>query len=253
MSRRGLWVLALCVSGAASGAEAPGDRDALADLEAQADYAFYTTDAARAARIVADAAGLASAAPTAARYQYAHAAFRWLQLASAGHDSDGVERAGRACQGTLEPIVEADPRAAEARALLAACAGYVALGGGLRGRALALRIDAWLEAAAAVAPANPRVRLTRGMLLWFRAAPPPDRVARARIDFEAAATTLEAPHPSVDGEPGWGAADAWLFAGHAAQAAGDAAAARSAYERALLSAPEFAAARRALDALTARR
>jgi hypothetical protein len=253
----GLGALLLACTSACAGANAApeSDRAALADLESQADYAFYTGDAGRAARIVADHEALAGATAPEARYQYAHAAFRWLQLAAIAHDEAGTQRAGRACLSTLEPVAEADPRAVEARALLSACAGYLALGGGLRGRTLAMRIEGWMSSAVALAPSNPRVRLTRGLLLWFQAAAAGDRIARARVDFEAAARALEAAGESeVDaGGPTWGGADAWLFVGHAAAAAGDTLAARTAYEKALFAVPEFGAARRALDALATRR
>lgn len=243
-------MLAWCAGAAA---EPVADRAALADLEAQADYAFYTADAGRAARILADHESLASASAPGARYQYAHAAFRSLQLAALAHDEPGVQRAGHACLAALEPLAEADPRDVEARALLSACAGYLALGGGLRGRTLALRIEGWMASAVAVAPQNPRVRLTRGLLLWFQAAAAPDRTARARADFEAAAQGLDSAQAGEGVGPGWGGADAWLFLGHAALAAGDRLAARTAYEKALFAVPEFVAARRALDTLATRR
>jgi hypothetical protein len=243
--------LGLGLAAGAAAAPAPGGEE-LADLESQADYAFYTGDARLAARVLAGAATRAAGDDGRARYQYAHAAFRRLQLAVHDRERPAAESAGQACEKALSGLPERDPLAAEAYALRAACAGYLALDGGLRGRLLAARIDGWLEAGAALDARNPRLRLARGLALWYRSEPPPDRVARARADFDAAAALLDLPRATSPGDPAWGAADAWLFAGHAAAATGDVAAARSAYERALLAAPEFAAARRALDGLLQR-
>ena len=54
---------------------------------------------------------------------------------------------------------------------------------------------------------------------------------------------------TVPGQPSWGEAEAWLFVGRALEEGGDLLGARNAYEKALLIAPEFAAARRRVAAL----
>ncbi len=238
-------VASLLAAGAAAAPAQPGGEE-LADLEAQSDYAFYTHDARLAARVLEDAAADAASAERRVRLQYAHAALRRVQLASLDGEHGTVVRVGEACLESLRSDVLGGADA-EALALSIACGGYLSLEGGLRGHALGPRIDAWIVAAAPLVAGHPRLRLSRALALWYRTEAVADRVARCRADFESAAAALDGAHAGAAGEPSWGAADAWLYAGRAAAAAGDAVGARTAYEHALLVAPEFRAARRALD------
>lgn len=248
--RRAVAVLLLTGFGLAAQAQ-PRTPEELADLETTADYAFYSEDAHLLARLVEGAAALASSDLPQERYQYAHAAFRQLQRAVLEHDRALAERAGAACEHSLEGLLQQTPRDAEAIALRATCSAYLALAGGLRARTLALRVGTWLEEAATLAPHNPRVLLARGLARWYRRdAGRADRAA-ARADFEAATRAFDIPGAGVPGAPSWGAAEAWLYAGRAAVAGGEPLLARSDYEKALLIAPDFAAARRALAALAA--
>ncbi len=242
-------LLAPWLCAAASGGErTPAE---LTDLETTADYAFYSEDVHLLARLVDGAATLADSDSMLAQYQYAHAAFRQLQRAVLGHDGKTAGRAGELCVRALDRLLERAPRDAEASALRAACNAYLALGGGMRGQLLALRVSEDLQMASTQAPRNPRVLLTRGLARWYRRdATAVDRAA-ARADFEAAARLFELPTTSNGGEPTWGAAEAWLYAGLAAAADGELLAARNCYEKSLLVAPDFAAARRALTALAA--
>ena len=244
-------LLALLAAAVAAAAPAGPGGDELADLEAQADYAFYTHDARLAAHVLEGAAGYARSGDRRVRLQYGHAALRRLQLASLDGEHAVVARVGEACLDALKADVQggSDP---EALALSIACGGYLSLEGGLRGHALGARIDAWLVAAAPLAAAHPRLRLSRALALWYRTEVVADRVARCRADFEAAATLLDSAQAGAPGDPTWGAADAWLYAGRAAVLAGDPVAARTAFEHALLVAPDFGAARRALDGFVAR-
>ncbi|MBS0396914.1 MAG: hypothetical protein JSR54_20000, partial [Proteobacteria bacterium] len=77
----------------------------------------------------------------------------------------------------------------------------------------------------------------------------PAERAALRAPLAVAAESFGALSAGEPGEPSWGEAEAWLFVGRALELAGDALAARNAYERALLVAPEFAAARRCLATL----
>jgi hypothetical protein len=225
--------------------------DELADLETTADYAFYSEDAHLLARLVQDASALAASDSTLERYQYAHAAFRQLQRAVFDRDGKLADRAGNGCVRALDGLLERSPHHAEAMALRATCSAYLALAGGLRAQALALRVGADLEEASTLAPRNPRVLLARGLARWYRHdAGIADRAA-ARADFEASANLFDTLRVTPPGEPSWGGAEAWFYVGHAAAAAGDLLVARSAFEKALLIAPDFAAARRALHALAA--
>ena len=241
-------LLALVWCGASLGSAARTAEE-LADLENSVEYAFYTEDARMLSRLLEGAAALAASADPQQRYQLAHAAFRRLQLAVRGHDAPAAAAAGELCFEALEGVPDADARAAEAYVLKAACAAYLARNGGLRALAQSRRIDGWLARALELAPDNPRVRLTRALVYWYRGTPRAEQRSLARRDFEAATAGFDAPGTAVAGAPSWGAADAWLFVGRGCAYDGDLIGARSAYEKALLIAPDFVAARRALAGL----
>ena len=255
--RAGVAVGALLLLGLAADAgaapRAAARPEDLADFDARTEYAFFTEDARALERLLSGAQDYAASAVPRERYQYAHAAFRALQLASLKHLANDAQRDARACLAALDSSADLESRDVEDLALEAACAGYVALQGGLKGLAAGHRAEARLEAARTLAPGNPRVLLTAGLARWFRAGAGTEDRAAARAAFEAAAHAFDTVTLAAPGDPSWGAAEAWLFAGHADEEAGDLIGARSAYERALLIAPEFAAARRGLARLAARR
>ena len=224
----------------------------LADFETKAEYAFFTEDANALRGLLAQGAALADAAQPLALYRYAHAEFRLQQLARAGGRAREAAQAGTACADTLDRALALQPNFAEALALDAACNGYLAASGGLRGRLAARRAESRLAAARALAAANGRVLLVAGLLQWF--GPPADGArAGARKAFERATAAFDTVAATPPGEPTWGAAEAWLFLGRALEDDGALLGARNAYEKSLLIAPQFAAARRRLAALAARR
>ena len=219
------------------------------DVDAKAEYGFFTGDARALASLVTANAALAASAQPLERYQYAHAEFRRLQVAYHLQKSRDVEAAGNACLDTLEKVNEADPHFAEGLALEAACAGYLGALGGLRGVSAQHRSESRLAAARELAPRNPRVLLVEGLSRWFRPGAGPVDRAEARKAFEAAARAFETLTATAPGQPSWGEAEAWLFIGRALEDGRDMLGARNAYEKSLLIAPEFAAARRRLAAL----
>ena len=224
----------------------------LGDFEARAEYAFFTEDAHALRALIRSGHALAVSGEARALYYYAFAQFRALQLATFGHQSREAETAGAACVETLERALEKEPRSTEALALEAACLGYVGAAGGLKAMTARPRSAARLEAAQALAPANPRVLLVAALLGYLPADAPQDRRGAAEALFERAAGLYEKVIASEPGEPTWGAAEAWLFVGRTREQHGELLAARNAYEKALLSAPDFARARRRLAALTSR-
>ena len=221
----------------------------LADVDAKAEYGFFTADARSLATLVAASAAFASSAQALERYQYAHAQFRLLQVAYRLRRTREVEAAAGACLETLDKVNESDPRFAEGLALEAACAGYLGALGGLRGVSAQHRSESRLAAARELAPRNPRVLLVDGMARWYRSGAAPADHAEARKSFEAAARAFETVVATTPGQPSWGEAEAWLFVGRALEEGGDLLGARNAYEKSLLIAPEFAAARRRVAAL----
>jgi cytochrome c-type biogenesis protein CcmH/NrfG len=225
----------------------------LADVAAKADYAFFTEDRRALDQLVAGLGSFGESSDPLELYAYALAEFRRLQLAARVHDDRAADAAGSACLATLDKRASAAPRDAEGLALEAACAGYLAELGGLKHLMAGHKRDASLAAARAAAPANPRVLLTHALLAWFGSDASATARAEARTALIRAASAFDAVAAAAPGEPTWGGAEAWLFVGRALQRDGDLVGARSAYERALLIAPDFAAARRRLGSLASRR
>jgi hypothetical protein len=253
-------VLSACAALAATAALRPAAAaapDELSDLEAKAQYAFYTGDLNAARSLARANRMLAESDVPLELYHYAHAQFRVLQLAARRADKPArreAEAAGEACVATLARALDRDPRFAEALALQSACYGYLASLGLLDALTAAPRIGGRAEAAAQLNPKNPRVLLAQAFALYYRplvlgGAKP----AAAAPLFRRAAQAFDTLVATRPGEPTWGEAEAWLYVGRTAEEAGDVLAARNAYERALLVAPEFASARIRLGALAAPR
>jgi len=247
-----LWRLLPVLIGLAGDAAAMTPTE-LADFDVKVDYAYFTEDARALTRLMAAGQPLAGSARPLERYQYAHAALRTLQVALRQHRTKDAEAAATTCVNTLENVDDDDPRFVEGHILEGTCAGYLSAYGGLRGLAASRRSESRLVAAHAVAPANPRLLLAMGLARWYRPdATDADRHA-AHDAFERAAAAFDAvagePGP---GEPSWGGAEAWLFVGIDLEESGNFIGARNAYEKSLLNAPEFSAARRRLAALAGR-
>jgi tetratricopeptide (TPR) repeat protein len=257
--QRGPWRRRACAAllagalglGAGAGASAASPAQ-LADADAKAEFAYLTEDRKALERLRAELRPYRDSEQPAELYAYAHAEFRTLQLAFAAHAARAAEDAAAACLAALERRASRLSQDPEGLALSAGCAGYLAELGALKHLTAGRRRDASLEAARAQAPANPRVLLVYAITEWFRATTPAQRLA-ARPGFERAAQAFDTIVVSAPGEPTWGGAEAWLFVGRALEEQGDLVGARSAYERALLVAPDFAAARRRLARLSGRR
>ena len=246
-------LLVILIDGAAVSRAAAMTPTELADFDVKADYAFYTEDGRALERLVAGGQGLAAAARPIERYQYAHAQLRVLQVALRQHRPKDAEAAANVCIEVLERANDDDAGFAEGHILEGTCAGYLSAVGGLRGLAAARRSESRLAAAKAVAPANPRLLLATALTRWYRseAADAERRIAREAFEHAAAAFDAVVGEPTP-GDPSWGAAEAWLFVGIDLEESDDYIGARNAYEKSLLIAPEFAAARRRLAALAAR-
>jgi tetratricopeptide (TPR) repeat protein len=225
-------------------------REELSDLEAKAQYAFFTGDMNALRGLAKSSRTLAESEQPLVLYHYAHVQFRLLQVASLSRAKKEADAAGEACVAALDRAVDKDPRFAEGLALQSNCYGYLASLGPLNAMTAGPRAASRAEAAAKLNPRNPRVLLSEAASLYLRpAAFGGDRAAAAPLFRRAAEAfdTLDAPRP---GEPTWGAAEAWLFVGRTYEDAGDVLAARDAYEKALLIAPEFARARERRAGLT---
>lgn len=225
----------------------------LSDLEAKAQYAYFTADLIGLRTLARNVRTLGESADPLELYQYAHAHFRWLQVAVLQKQKRDAETAGEACVDALERATAANPRFAEAFALQASCYAYLASASALKAITAGPRAGGRIDAALAIDPKNPRVLLAQATLYYFRPSTFGGDKAKAGPLFERAAAAFDEVTATPDGEPAWGAAEAWLLAGRVREERGDRLGARSAYEKALIVAPEFAAARQRLGALAGRR
>lgn len=218
-----------------------------AAVGAQARAAYLSGNAAEIARLAAATAAWDKSTNPNELYARAFVQFRALQLAVAAKNESLAQKSGASCVAALDAAVKRDPRFAEAYALQSACYGYLANLGGLGAIRNGSRSGKSIEAALLLDVKSPRITLIDALGLYFR----PKFVggdpvkACARFKDAAAAFDAGAGQGGPAGIP-WGHAEAHFWVGRCAEQAGDAAAARRSYERALQLAPEFAAARRRL-------
>ena len=138
-------------------------------------------------------------------------------------------------QQTLEVLVEAQPKDAEAHALLASVLGFRIGSSMFRGMRLGPRSSSLFDKALALQPDNPRVALLRGVRALYTPSMfgGGDDVAAAELDrahmlFEKG---------SMSTWPNWGRVDVFAWRGQLAAKRGDHAGARALYERALVEVP----------------
>lgn len=247
MSRaRGLATLMACC-GAAVSASASETR--WLDLEGRIQYAYYTEDTRALAGLAASLDGRRGDDPF-HDYYAALAHYRLAQL-SAGSDRNAAAAAAERCAETLEHAVRQRVEFAEALALQSACLAELSRLRPVRAALASAKSSAQATKALRLAPANPRVLLLTAMSGYDRARSSPDGLQRAVGQLRSAVAAFERERLSAGPIPGWGEADAHVSLARAYIDQGDALAARSAIERALLVAPEHASARRMLTRITA--
>ena len=100
-----------------------------------------------------------------------------------------------------------------------------------------------LDKALKLAPKNPRVVLIDALNDYERPRALGGDRQQACTKFERAAQLFDASPQAKAEPPSWGAADAYLYVGRCLNDSGDVLGARNALERALIIAPDFAAAR----------
>jgi hypothetical protein len=255
-TRRGLAAVTVALGlGAAvlPAAAHAADAELIGDTAAKAEFDYFTEDRRALERLATESKALRDSSDPVELYAYAHVQFRRLQLAAAAHAGREADDAGSACLAALDKRTAAASRDVEALALGAACAGYLAELGGLKRLTAGHRRDSNLEAARAIAPANPRLLLTAAIFDWFHGASAPAARADVRAQLTRVAGLFDQVVDSAPGAPSWGGAEAWLFVGRALEQDANLLGARNAYERSLLIAPDFAAAKRRLAHLSARR
>jgi hypothetical protein len=217
------------------------------DIGARAQIAYLKGDAADIGRLVASTAAWDKSAVPVELYTRAFVQFRQLQFALAAKDDDLAERSGESCVQALTVATRKDPRFAEGFALQSVCYGYMANLGGFGAIKNGSRSGNSIESALMLDLKNPRVILVEGFGLYFR----PKFVGGDKVKgcerFKEAAAAFDtgAGRTTATGIP-WGHAEAHYWLGRCAVEAGDAAASRRSFERALAIAPEFSAARKRL-------
>ncbi|HZF26615.1 MAG TPA: hypothetical protein VEZ88_10175 [Steroidobacteraceae bacterium] len=215
-----------------------------ADLEGRIEYAYFTADANALRNLVStmqNSLAKGDSSPL-AHYERGLAQYRLGQVLATAADS-GAAAAFANCSDALGKSIDADKQFAEAYALQSAC--YTS-------RA---QINAWkgvvdlplggsrLDKALKLAPSNPRVALIDALNDYDRPRAFGGDRTQACTKFAHAAKLFEAVANDASRTPGWGAADTYLHVGRCLRESGDVLGARNALERALIIAPDFAAAR----------
>jgi tetratricopeptide (TPR) repeat protein len=223
----------------------------LDDLESRIEYAWFTEDANSLRNLIqsTESVLLKGGDSTLARYELGFAHYR-LGLMLLQKSDAGAGNAMANCVDELDRSLKTDEQFAEGYALQAAC--YAALAGirpwkaMLHGPQSASRIEKALK----LAPGNPRVALLDGVADHEKPKAFGGDPARAQTKFRRSVQLFENNGAMESGGPRWGGADAYLYVGRGLREAGDTLGARNALERALIIAPDFAAARRELRRLT---
>ena len=244
-ARVGLALLTLLAAGVAA-----QELD-LRDIEGRIEYAWFTEDANSLRNLIRTAEGALPKSGDSAftRYQLGLAHYRLGLLLTEKKDG-GAAAAFSGCVAELDEAVEVNEGFADAYALQSAC--YVGLARVQAWRAVVYgpQGDSRLDKARQLAPRNPRVVLLDGLADRQKPKALGGDQVRAQTKIKRAVELFEAPNEAAEGEPGWGAAEAYLYLGRGLMQAGDTLGARNALEQALIIAPEFAAARRELQRLT---
>jgi hypothetical protein len=230
---------------------AAADRD-WRDVESRIQYAWYTEDARDLGTEANRVEGLPASDPLQAddlALIHLHEAQLALARASGGGgggDITTVGQAAAACIHSADEGLEAQPTDAQLLAVQSVCMD-------LRGRArsvdvpfAATRSHAQMQRALTLAPKDPRVRLLAAQLAYSGAKSTADR-AQLLASFQSAVDAFELERQGLERLPSWGAADAWEGLAHVYLDRGDAIAARSALEHALLLVPDYKSAHRLLD------
>jgi tetratricopeptide (TPR) repeat protein len=241
---RSVLVLGLLASVAALPARGADDP---ATVGGQARTAYMSANAAEIARLVAATAPWDKSTNPNELYARAFVQFRALQLAVAAKNDALAQKSGTSCVAALDVAVKREPRFAEAFALQSACYGYLANLGGFAAIRNGSRSGKSIEAALLLDVKSPRITLVDGLGLYFRPKFVGGDTVKGCARFKEAAAAFDA-GAGQNGPAGipWGPAEAHYWVGRCAEQAGDVAAARRSYERALQLAPEFVAAKRRL-------
>jgi tetratricopeptide (TPR) repeat protein len=211
------------------------------DVEGRIQYGFYTEDTRALTNLSEQLAGPDQSDDPLRSYYAAFANYRLAMLWSARENGRAREAIQR-CVENLNRALKARKDFPEALALHAACLEAKADQKPWTAPLSASKRSSHIERALKLAPKNPRVLLLDA--IETRDA------SQAVTQLKKAVNAFEAERQDIGRAPGWGAAEAYLQLGQTYLHLGAVLEAREAFERALVIAPEFAQARRALSKIT---
>ncbi|HTC51568.1 MAG TPA: hypothetical protein VK700_06505 [Steroidobacteraceae bacterium] len=212
------------------------------DIESRVQYAWYTEDARDLASIESHLRELGDSDPKQGYY------LTLVQLREAQITSD-VSLAGRAAAGCIDSAdaaLAARPTDAELLALQSSCMDLRSRSHPVGMPFAGSRSRAQMQRALQLAPGNPRVRLLAAQLSYADAKSTAERTRQLGV-FQSAVDAFEVERQGLERIPGWGAAEAWQGLAQVYLDRGDAIAARSALEHALLLVPDYKSAHRLLN------
>ncbi len=229
---------------------APADAAAWRDIEGRIQYDYYTEDARALAALEDTVAGADPHEPL-REYYLGLLAYRRALLASQGAAGGGGNAGQLAsqCVAHLDAALAGKDDFAEALALRAACA-LAPLASGAYAPLAAHHVHKDISRALQLAPGNPRVLLVDAISDYQLAPSSGGNKERALTKLRQAAAAFETERRDSGELPAWGAAEASVFLARDLLDHGDAVAARDALERALVTAPQFAQARRLMQKIT---
>lgn len=238
-------VLVLCSSATLAQPQAE-----LQDTVARLQYAFYTADARELQNVLnlLEQYDMPASAEALHAYYVAYGYWKLAQLhAEQPPQRSAASRAAKSCGMHARAAVEADSRLAEAWALEAICdeLPHATMRLASLQKAACARHRS-LRAALSIAPENPRVQLIEKMC----SAQASDPATLAPQRWQAVVDAFANEAPSASGRPDWGHAEALTLLGEIHLQNGNTVAARDAIERALVLAPDYLAARNALESVT---
>jgi len=213
-----------------------------ADVEDRIQYGFYTEDVRALSNLAAQLAAPAGEQHELRSYYAALANFRLGELLRERNRSQ-ARSAIEQCVEHLDAALKARADFPDALALQSLCLQQLTKMTPWRAPLAVPKRRSQIERAVQLAPKNPRV-LMLDALVTSDSTPRIERLQQAVRAFEAERRML-------DVAPGWGAADAYVHLGRSYLSLGEPLAAREAFEKALLIAPEFVEARRLLSRITA--
>jgi tetratricopeptide (TPR) repeat protein len=210
------------------------------DIESRVQYAWYTEDTRDLASVESRVRELPDADPKRSYY------LTLIQLREAQITEDAAGRAAGGCIDSADAALAARPTDAELLALQSLCMELRSRSHPVGMPFAGSRSRAQMQRALQLAPANPRVRLLAAQLAYAGAKTTAERAGQLAA-FQSAVDAFEIERQGLERIPGWGAAEAWQGLAQVYLDRGDAIAARSALEHALLLMPDYKSAHRLLN------